>query len=122
MLFVLSPAKTLDYETPLPDTVAEVADRVGPRPGAFTPRHGAAVARDLDRLLRDHDERVVVNLASQEYFRVVQARDARGRPALKARVVDCVFEDWKDGDWKIISFFAKVARSRMARHAIERRA
>jgi cytoplasmic iron level regulating protein YaaA (DUF328/UPF0246 family) len=37
-------------------------------------------------------------------------------------VVDCVFEDWKDGHWKIISFFAKRARGMMARHAIEKRA
>ena len=41
---------------------------------------------------------------------------------LKARVVDCVFEDWKDGEYRIISFFAKRARGMMARHAIEKRA
>jgi uncharacterized protein len=41
---------------------------------------------------------------------------------LRARVVDCVFEEWKDGHWKIISFFAKRARGMMARHAIEQRA
>ena len=43
------------------------------------------------------------------------------RPALHARVIDCVFEDWKDGRWKIISFFAKRARGLMARWAIEHR-
>jgi cytoplasmic iron level regulating protein YaaA (DUF328/UPF0246 family) len=59
---------------------------------------------------------VVVNLASQEYFKVVD------RQALKARVVECVFEDWKDGRYKIISFFAKRARGLMARHAIAQRA
>ncbi|NRF67847.1 peroxide stress protein YaaA [Aquincola sp. S2] len=58
---------------------------------------------------------VVVNLASQEYFR------AAGRPALKARVVECVFEDWKDGRYKIISFFAKRARGLMARWCIQER-
>jgi cytoplasmic iron level regulating protein YaaA (DUF328/UPF0246 family) len=58
---------------------------------------------------------VVVNLASQEYFRAV-------RPgALKARVIECVFEDWKDGQYKIISFFAKKARGLMARYAITHR-
>jgi hypothetical protein len=60
--------------------------------------------------------RIIVNLASQEYARVAL------RPALQARVVDCVFEDWKDGRYKIISFFAKRARGLMARHAVQRRA
>jgi cytoplasmic iron level regulating protein YaaA (DUF328/UPF0246 family) len=61
-------------------------------------------------------EPLVVNLASQEYFKVAD------RPALKARVVECVFEDWKDGRYKVISFFAKRARGLMARHAIVQRA
>lgn len=58
---------------------------------------------------------VVVNLASVEYAR------AALRPALRARVVECVFEDWKDDRYKIISFFAKKARGMMARWAIDRR-
>ena len=45
-----------------------------------------------------------INLASQEYFKSVK------RKALKARVVECVFEDWKGSEWKIISFHAKLAR------------
>lgn len=59
---------------------------------------------------------VIVNLASQEYFKAVK------RKSLKARVVECVFEDWKGGAWKIISFHAKRARGLMARHAIQTRA
>ncbi|MFT3816360.1 MAG: peroxide stress protein YaaA [Rubrivivax sp.] len=58
---------------------------------------------------------VVVNLASIEYAR------AALRPALRARVIDCQFEDWKGGRYKIISFFAKRARGLMARWAIEHR-
>jgi uncharacterized protein len=58
---------------------------------------------------------VVVNLASQEYFRAVD------REALAARVVECVFEDWKDGRYKVISFFAKRARGTMARWCIRER-
>lgn len=58
---------------------------------------------------------VVVNLASVEYARVAL------RKPLRARVIDCVFEDWKDGRYKVISFFAKRARGLMARHAIEQR-
>ena len=57
----------------------------------------------------------VVNLASQEYFKSVD------RKVLKARVVECVFEDHKNGDYKVISFFAKRARGLMARYVIDKR-
>ncbi len=59
---------------------------------------------------------VVVNLASIEYSRVAL------RKALRARVIDCVFEDWKDDRYKVISFFAKRARGLMARYAALQRA
>jgi cytoplasmic iron level regulating protein YaaA (DUF328/UPF0246 family) len=76
---------------------------------------GDTLARRLDVMLRGHAERVIVNLASQEYFRAVD------RDALRAPVVDCVFEDWSAGRWRIVSFFAKRARGAMARHVISRR-
>jgi cytoplasmic iron level regulating protein YaaA (DUF328/UPF0246 family) len=82
---------------------------------------GDTVAAHLNRLQAREREPVVVNLASQEYFKVTQARVGRAK-VLRARVVDCVFEDWKSGEWKVISFFAKRARGMMARHAIEQRA
>ena len=67
-----------------------------------------------ERLRRDRDP-VIVNLASQEYFKAV------ARKALKPRVVECVFEDWKGGTYKVISFFAKRARGLMARHVVTHR-
>lgn len=82
---------------------------------------GDTVAAHLNKLQAREREPVVVNLASQEYFKVTQARAGRGK-VLRARVVECVFEDWKSGEWKVISFFAKRARGMMARHAIDRRA
>jgi cytoplasmic iron level regulating protein YaaA (DUF328/UPF0246 family) len=54
-------------------------------------------------------------LASQEYFKAVD------RKVLKARVMECVFEDYKNGQYKIISFFAKRARGLMARYAAQHR-
>ena len=66
------------------------------------------------RLQRDLTP-VLINLASQEYFKAVDKK------ALKARVVDCVFEDFKDGKYKIISFYAKRARGLMARFAATQR-
>ena len=56
---------------------------------------------------------VVVNLASDEYFKSVDLK------VLNARVVQCVFQDYKNGAWKVISFHAKRARGLMARHIIE---
>jgi uncharacterized protein len=40
---------------------------------------------------------------------------------LKARVIDCVFEEWRGAGYKIVSFSAKRARGLMARYAVERR-
>ena len=76
---------------------------------------GDRIARHLNARLADEPQPVIVNLASQEYFKVADRR------VLKARVVECVFEDWKTDRYKIISFFAKRARGLMARHAIEQR-
>ena len=76
---------------------------------------GRQIADYLNQRLRGDKTPVVVNLASQEYFRAVD------RKALKARVVECVFQDYKGGQYKIISFNAKRARGMMARFAIEQR-
>lgn len=76
---------------------------------------GGELSKYLNRRQRGDPDRVVVNLASQEYARGVDRR------ALRARVVDCVFEDWSDAGYKVIGFFAKRARGLMARYAIDRR-
>lgn len=76
---------------------------------------GETLAEHLNTRLAADATPVIVNLASQEYFRAVD------RPALKPRVIHCAFEDWKGGRYKIISFFAKRARGLMVRHAIQHR-
>lgn len=86
------------------DTIAE---HLNERLGSITAGAGRAAGAA--------EAPLVVNLASQEYFR------AADRPALQARVIDCVFEDWKGDRYKIISFFAKRARGVMARWCIEQR-
>lgn len=58
---------------------------------------------------------VLVNLASEEYFKSLVARKLAGT------VIQPVFEDWKGGRYKTISFFAKRARGLMVRYAIDRR-
>jgi cytoplasmic iron level regulating protein YaaA (DUF328/UPF0246 family) len=73
---------------------------------------GDTIAQYLNERQADEARPVIVNLASQEYFR------AANRPMLRARVVDCVFEDWKEGRYKLISFFAKRARGLLCRWAV----
>ena len=73
------------------------------------------VTEHLNQRQADEARPVIVNLASQEYFRAVR------RAGLRARVIDCVFEDWKDDRYKLISFFAKRARGLMARWAVDQR-
>jgi cytoplasmic iron level regulating protein YaaA (DUF328/UPF0246 family) len=76
---------------------------------------GPHVSQTLDAALSGHKERTVVNCASQEYFGAVD------REALKAPVVTCRFLEEKDGEARIMSFFAKKARGMMARFAIDNR-
>ena len=76
---------------------------------------GTQISNYLNQRLAGERLPVVVNLASQEYFKAVDKK------ALKARVIDCVFEDYKSGQYKVISFFAKRARGLMARYAATHR-
>lgn len=76
---------------------------------------GAQIANYLNERAAADTSPVIVNLASEEYFKAVD------RKMLKARVVSCVFEDFKGGKYKIISFNAKRARGLMARYAIEKK-
>lgn len=57
---------------------------------------------------------VLVNLASNEYFKSLQAKE------LKARIITPKFEDWKNGQYKMIGFYAKKARGLMSRYIIDR--
>jgi uncharacterized protein len=76
---------------------------------------GPQIAEYLNQRARADLSPVVVNLASEEYFKVVDRR------VLKPRVVSCVFEERKGEGYKIISFFAKRARGLMVRYAVEHR-
>ena len=76
---------------------------------------GERISHALDEAIHGHKDRTVVNCASTEYFGAVD------RKALKAPVVTCKFLEEKDGEARIISFFAKRARGAMARYAIDNR-
>jgi cytoplasmic iron level regulating protein YaaA (DUF328/UPF0246 family) len=78
---------------------------------------GPRIAEHLRARLAQDPQPVLVNLASQEYFKAV---DRKALPA--TRIVECVFEDWKGSGYKVVSFWAKRARGLMARWAILNRA
>jgi cytoplasmic iron level regulating protein YaaA (DUF328/UPF0246 family) len=72
---------------------------------------GETVTRSLQATMAEKQAEVLVNLASGEYFKSVKPK------LLGVPVITPVFEDYKNGQYKIISFFAKRARGLMARYA-----
>lgn len=72
---------------------------------------GDSLTAALNPLQEGSAAPVWVNLASEEYFKAVRPKLLRGR------VVTPVFEDWKNGQYKVISFHAKRARGLMVRYA-----
>lgn len=76
---------------------------------------GARIAEYLSQRAGE-DDGIVVNLASEEYFKAVDLK------ALRARVVSCVFEERRGSGYKVISFLAKRARGLMTRWATLHRA
>ncbi len=76
---------------------------------------GDSITRALNQALAAQGDGVLVNLASEEYFSAV-------KPAvLEGEIVTPVFKDYKNGGYKIISFFAKKARGQMASWLIRER-
>lgn len=71
--------------------------------------------KDIVKSLNEElgDSEVFVNLASQEYFKSIDTK------ALKVPVVNIEFKEFKNGDYKIIAIYAKLARGLMARYVID---
>jgi cytoplasmic iron level regulating protein YaaA (DUF328/UPF0246 family) len=76
---------------------------------------GSRLGEGLNAAMKGHKNRVLLNLASNEYFRAVDKK------VLDADIISPVFKDYKNGQYKIISFFAKKARGMMAAHIIKNR-
>ena len=76
---------------------------------------GGRVTDSIKKVLEKQKKPVLLNLASEEYFKVLQPKE------LDCPVIAPVFQDAKDGKYKIISFYAKRARGLMARYVVENR-
>lgn len=76
---------------------------------------GDSITNALNTELESHQEKVLINLASIEYFKVIN------RKKLKSQLISPVFMDAKNEEYKIIAFFAKKARGAMSRYIIQNR-
>lgn len=74
---------------------------------------GEQITDAVNSMLAKQDEPVLINLASNEYFKAIQKKNLDGR------LITPFFKDWKNGEYKMISFFAKKARGMMVRYAID---
>ena len=74
---------------------------------------GEAVTDTINARMADSDDKVLVNLASNEYFKVIKKK------ALNAEIITPRFEDEKNGQYKVISFYAKKARGLMVKYAAD---
>lgn len=74
---------------------------------------GEIVTEALNQQLKKNKSEILLNLASNEYFKVVKPK------LLNAEIIAPAFKDWKNGQYKIISFYAKKARGLMAAYVIK---
>ena len=74
---------------------------------------GEEVTKILNARMADSNDNILVNLASNEYFKSVKKK------ALNAEVITPRFEDEKNGQYKVISFYAKKARGLMVKYAAD---
>lgn len=71
------------------------------------------IAKTLNKDLKKQGDNILINLASKEYFKSVDLN------SLKARIIDVEFLDEKNGEYKIISFYAKKARGMMCKFIVD---
>jgi len=74
---------------------------------------GDIITHKINQALAEQGDEVLINLASNEYFKAVKKKLVNGK------IITPAFKDWKNGQYKMISFFAKKARGLMARYIIQ---
>ncbi|MDE4455518.1 peroxide stress protein YaaA [Psychrobacter sp. DAB_AL62B] len=72
---------------------------------------GEEVTNTINARMADSNDKVLINLASNEYFKSVKKK------ALDAEIITPRFEDEKNGQYKVISFYAKKARGLMVKYS-----
>ena len=74
---------------------------------------GSDITKVVNKQLKVINSNTLLNLASNEYFKSLKIKE------LNADIVTPVFKDWKNGQYKLISFFAKKARGLMSAWVIK---
>lgn len=74
---------------------------------------GSKITKSINNLAKENKAKAIVNLASVEYFSVLK------RDQLDLPIISPIFKDYKNGQYKIISFFAKKARGTMTRFIMQ---
>ncbi|QYJ83473.1 peroxide stress protein YaaA [Shewanella aegiceratis] len=74
---------------------------------------GDIVTQEVNKALAEQGDDILVNLASNEYFKSVKPKQILGQ------VITPIFKDKKNGQYKVISFFAKKARGMMVRYMLD---
>ena len=74
---------------------------------------GSTITEGLNAQLKKIKSDTLINLASNEYFKAVKTKE------LNAEIVTPAFKEFKNGDYKMISFFAKKARGMLSRYIIQ---
>ncbi len=74
---------------------------------------GERLTQSLNQCLAEQKSKVLLNLASNEYFKAVKPKQLDGT------LINVDFKDFKNDQYKIISFYAKIARGIMARYVIQ---
>ena len=75
---------------------------------------GDIITKEINNALLEQGDDIIINLASNEYFKSVKVKQLTGQ------LITPVFKDCKNGQYKVISFYAKKARGLMARYLIDK--
>lgn len=73
------------------------------------------ITQEINRTLKESGKSLLLNLASQEYFKSINQKK------LKATVITAEFRDFSNGNYRMVSFYAKKARGLMTRFILEHR-
>ena len=73
---------------------------------------GDIITKSMQTAFQDQDDKVLINLASDEYFRSIDKKK------LNARIITPVFKDFKNGEYEFLSFYGKKARGMMTRYIL----
>ena len=73
------------------------------------------VTNNLNKNIKKHDNKTIINCSSNEYFNVINQNDLEGN------ILNTVFKEYREGELKFISFNAKKARGLLAKFMINNR-